>query len=345
MKKPGTKRFPTIAIVIASMIGLYILMLLFFGFPIPRGSQINPHYHTYYINCRGIYYISVENPLALINHGSWGYLKDADKNTFTILDDNWAKDATHVWFGDELIRNVDVKTFQINAGGVAVDKNNAYIRDFSNGDSYIRPCTSGIDAKTAEYFIYRLGSLQDEWMRDKDYVYHYDKRIDVDRNSFEIIGEDWFIDKQFVYITKYNSTTEQRELCRVDSLQHPSEPGYHYFRNGRNIIYIDSVIVKDVEIQRFEEVGVDKYLVNDMLFLNGTPFLKDTLDVKNARFYFHGHIAADLKNVFYVRTRLDDIDAATFQQTDDNTFEDKHFIYTLKERPWGEDYPFDKKRK
>lgn len=247
-----------------------------------------------------------------------------------------------------MIENVDVKTFHINASGVAVDKDNVYIRDYSgNGSysSYISPSHSGIDVETAEYFVYRLGSRQDEWIRDKDYVYHYDKRTDVDRNSFRIIGEDWFIDKNYVYLTVYNNKTQAWDLCRIDSLQYPIEAGYSYFRNGRNVIYGDSVIVRDIDIRRFEEIGVGKYLVNDMLFLNGEPFLKDSLDVNNATFYFYGRIVIDKHHVFFDRKQLNDIDAATFRQISNEVFEDRNYIYTIKENSWKEEYPFDRKRK
>ena len=214
-------------------------------------------------------------------------------------------------------------------------------------ENNVRQCAARQDniLREAEYFVYRLGSRQDEWMRDKDYVYHYDKRTDVDRNSFRIIGEDWFIDKNYVYLTVYNNKTQAWDLCRIDSLQYPIEPGYCYFRNGRNVIYGDSVIVRDIDIRRFEEIGVGKYLVNDMLFLNGEPFLKDSLDVKNATFYFYGRIATDKHHVFFDRKQLDDINAATFRQISNEVFEDRNYIYTIKENSWKEEYPFDKKRK
>ena len=238
MKKQELKMYSKIVTIIATIIGLFVFVSLYLVLPIPRGSKVDSDYYTYYKNIRGIYYISVEHSLELINHGSWGYLKDVDESTFTVLDNQWAKDATHVWFGDKLIKNVDAKTFHINASGVAVDKDNVYIRDYSGSgsySSYISPSNSGIDVETAEYFVYRLGSRQDEWMRDKDYVYHYDKRTDVDRNSFRIIGEDWFIDKNYVYLTVYNNKTQAWDLCRIDSLQYPIEPGYCYFRNGRKM--------------------------------------------------------------------------------------------------------------
>ena len=345
MKIKKTDTGSTIGIVIAIIIALYVLMCIFGGFPIPRGNKVNNNYYTYYKNIFGIYYISVENAPALFDHGSWGYLKDVDNQTFKVLGEGWAKDANHVWHNDKIVKNTDVNSFHINQHGVAVDKDKVFIRDSSNDKDYIRPSHSGIDVETAEYFIYRLGELQDEWMRDKDFVYHYDKRIDVDRNSFEIYGEDWFIDKDFLYKTRYNNVTQKWDLHRIDSLQRPIEGGYLYFRNGRNIIYEDSIILKDIDVQRFEEISVDKYRINNMLFLWGKPFLKDSLDVENARFYYHGHIAADNENVYYVRKLLDDIDASTFRQIDDETFEDKSYIYTIKEKAWGEAYPFVKKKK
>lgn len=345
MKIKKTDTGSIIGIVIAIIIALYVLMCFFGGFPIPRGNKVNNNYYTYYKNIFGIYYISVENAPALFNHGSWGYLKDVDNQTFKVLGEGWAKDANHVWHNDKIIKNTDVNSFHINQHGVAVDKDKVFIRDSSNDKDYIRPSHSGIDVETAEYFIYRLGELPDEWMRDKDFVYHYDQRIDVDRNSFEIYDEDWCIDKDFLYKTRYNNVTQKWDLHRIDSLQRPIEGGYLYFRNGRNIIYEDSIILKDIDVQRFEEISVGKYRINNMLFLWGKPFLKDSLDVENARFYYHGHIAADNENVYYVRKLLDDIDASTFRQIDDETFEDKSYIYTIKEKAWGEAYPFVKKKK
>ncbi len=115
--------------------------------------------------------------------------------TFRILDKSWAKDSNHVWYGSVLITNVDAKTFKINASGIPLDKNNVYIFNYDNSNTIIKPAKSHIDKETVEYFIYRLGERQDEWMRDKDYVYFNDKRINVDRNSFDIVDEDWFTDK------------------------------------------------------------------------------------------------------------------------------------------------------
>ena len=46
MKRQGSSKSSKIVIVIASLIGLYFCMLLFFGFPIPRGSKVDSNYYT-----------------------------------------------------------------------------------------------------------------------------------------------------------------------------------------------------------------------------------------------------------------------------------------------------------
>ena len=129
----------------------------------------------------------------------------------------------------------------------------------------------------------------------------------------------------------WNSSLNKWEVIKVDSLQSPIDTlnaGSHYLRNGRNIIYLANVIVKDIEVYRFEEVGLSKCIVNDMLFNNGNRILKDSLNVSEAKFYFYGHIATDKNHVFYSRKQLNDIDAASFHQIDDEIFEDKYYIYT-----------------
>ena len=89
------------------------------------GKGDNPPKDTnYYKNIRGIFYITVDNRLALINHGRFGYLKHVDTKSFHILSGEWAKDKHHVF--------VPVL--------------------YGHGDM-MRPTSCGIDVKTAEYFV------------------------------------------------------------------------------------------------------------------------------------------------------------------------------------------------
>ena len=54
---------------------------------------------------------------------------------------------------------------------------------------------------------------------------------------------------------------------------------------------------------------------------------------------------SDITSIHIYCKLLDDIDASTFRQIDNGTFEDKDYIYTIKEKAWGEEYPFVKKKK
>lgn len=212
-----------------------------------------------------------------------------------------------------------------------------------------RPSKCNMDVATAEHFVFKNNGQDWTWMRDKNFVYYDETKLDVDRNTFAPLGKTyWWTDKDYVYIDSWNSSLKKCELIKVDSLQSPVDTlnaGSHYLRNGRNIIYLGSVIARDIEVSRFEEVGLSKCIINDMLFENGERILKDSLDVSEAKFYFYGHIATDKNHVFYSRKQLNDIDAASFHQIDDEIFEDKYYIYTIKENAWREECPFERKRK
>lgn len=328
-------------------VAFYFLTCIIFVIPMPKGTRVCAKYSTFYKNGRGIYYISVDHVLNLIEYGHWGYLEDADEKSFIVLDDNWAKDKKKVWYQNKVIESADVSSFYIDESGLPKDKNHVYV--YSEDIGNFRPTKCGIDVQTAEMFVHKHNGQDWTWMRDKDFVYLDETRLDVDRNTFASLGKSyWWTDKNYVYSDSWDSSLKKNVLIRVDSLQLPIDTlnaGCQYLRNGKNIIYLSSVIAKDIDIVRFEEVGVSKCIVNDMLFYNGKRILKDSLNVPEAKFYFYGHIAADKRHVFYGSKQLDDIDASTFHQISNEIFEDKNFRYTIKENSWKEEYPFDRKKK
>ena len=325
----------------------YWFLLFFFGLPIPRGTRVCADYSTYYKNLRGIYYISVEHALSLIEYGHWGYLMNVDQATFAVLDDNWAKDKNQVWYQDRIVKAADAASFAVDKSGLPKDKHHVFVYDADMCN--FRPSKCNMDVATAEYFVFNKDGQDWTWIRDRNHVYYDETKLDVDRNTFAPLGRTyWWTDRDFIYMDQWNSALNKCELIRVDSLQSPIDTlnaGCHYLRNGRHIIHLGRVIDEGAEVERFAEGGADKCIVNDKLFENGTWILKDSLRVPEAEFYFYGHIAADKNRVFFCRKPLNDIDAATFRQRDDETFEDRNFIYTIKENVWREEYPFDRKRK
>ena len=254
--------------------GLLIWYFIFSSiFPMPRGERVNPKYGTYFKNIRGVYYISVDNCLSLINHGHFGYLENVDTKSFHVLSDDWAKDKTHIWYEDYIVKEADVSSFVLAKSGLPKDKYHVFV-PYGHGNM-MRPTNCGIDVETAEYFIKETHGWPDcSWMRDKDNVYLDEVRVDVDRESFgRFHNTYWWVDKNWIYSEIWDPKLERKTLKKVDSLQAPLDTlpstGSHYLRNGRNVIYCSKVIVKGLDISRFEEVGFDKCMVNDMLFVEG----------------------------------------------------------------------------
>lgn len=331
--------------------GAVVLVLLAMGtgFPIPllNGPRLNPQFGTYRRNLRGIYYISVDHPLQLIEVGTYGYLRGAATDSFVVLSNNWAKDSGHVWHGDDMVEEADAASFRIDKSGLAKDRNNVFVYD-AQSDAY-RPMHADIDVATAEYFVQKGDGQDWIWIRDKDRVWLDETEVQVDRNTFRPLGHsNWWVDKSWVYADYWDADSRRVVLATVDTLHAPIDTlvaGSTYLRNGRNIIYLDKVVAKDIEVRRFKDVGVSKCVVNDMLFEDGRQILKDSLDVSKAKFYFYGHIATDGRHVFYSHTLLGYVDAATFRQTGEDTFEDRNYRYTIKNNAWKEKDPFDKEWK
>lgn len=282
------KRSLKVGIFIASAVTiLFWIWAITTIFPIPRGERVNPQYSTYYKNIRGTYYISVDNCLALFNHGHYGYLDNVDTKSFQVLADNWAKDKDHVWSCDCLVKEADAASFFIDKSGMPKDKDHVYVQVFLYD---YRPTTCGIDVKTAEYFIpmyvtnvyqgftktevkKEFIGMDHRWIRDKDDVYFNEEKVDVDRKTFKKLDNTiWWIDKDWIYIDGWDSAAEKAVFTRVDSVQKPIEilsDDCRYLRNGRNIIFYSKVLVKDQDITRFEQLGYDGCRVNDMTFEDG----------------------------------------------------------------------------
>ena len=254
------------------------LLLVSAEFPFPFGVRVNWRYTTYRVNHKGIFYTS--NPIAMLafpftGNATAGYLKGADFWSFKVLDDDWAKDKSHVWFEYEPVKGVDAATFELGKNGIPKDKYHVFVNDWW----YYYPSRCGIDPTTAEYFVQMPIDFDDitekaklvwadEWMRDSRHVYFHEQRMDVDRATFRWLagtawfGEqgEWYVDKNFVYTRRrtenYNSHRDRRPpfyLVCVDTLREPLEvipiftddkqiqdTVYHasqYLRNGRNILF------------------------------------------------------------------------------------------------------------
>ena len=275
--------------------------------PIPVGVFVNWRHFTYLVNYKGVFYTN--SPFAMLafpftGNADAGYLKGADFWSFHVLDDNWAKDKSHVWYQHYPVKGVDAATFQLGKNGIPKDKYHVFVNDLW----YYSPSQCDIDPATAEYFVQQPTTFDyftrkpklewvKEWMRDSKQVYFYEQRVDVDRATFRWLAGSrydgqgkWYVDRNYVYTPR--GSRPPYELVRLDSLREPLEvipifydekekPDtlYHasyYLRNGNHILYSNGYVcrvaceveVKSIRLDRNRELG-DTYIcvINDTLRL------------------------------------------------------------------------------
>lgn len=225
--------------------------------------------YTYYKNIFGIYYISVPRPLSLISHGEWGYLPDANADSFEVLDDKWAKDRNHVWYKNKLVKKASASSFKVNKSGLASDSQHVFV-ELPNGFS-VRATVCDIDPVSAEYFVDEPWSRDGKWMRDHNSVYLDETKLDVDRHSFEKLGDYWFVDINYVYYVSFDQRIGKWRISQIDTVQTPIQYINEYLRNGRDILYRNEIILKDMDVSQFRKTNDGNVVINEREYQCGMP--------------------------------------------------------------------------
>jgi len=288
------------------------------------GDQIDPKSKGYYENIKGIYFSPENNWFEL----GMNYINGVDAETFTVLDYSFAKDKNHVYIGANILKGADATSFYVDASGLPKDKLHVFVYDPEI--SKYRPARCRIDMKSAEMPFQKNNGQDWIWLRDKDNIYLREKRLNVDRNTFRSFG-DWYIDKDKIYFVVWNSEAKTEELLTVDSIQTPIDtiPNSYYLRNGRNMIYLTKVILQNIDITTVRRLGIFDCIVNDMLLIDGKVSLKDTVDINTLQVVEEGVYYKDRNHVYYDDNILEGIDATSFRQTGDFSYEDKNGRYEI----------------
>lgn len=123
---------------------------------------------------------------------------DADPKTFQVLSNTIGKDANNVFFSGGKVGNVDAATFEILGDGLYRDKNNIYRDNISNGaeDNSTLAVYSDFDAATFEL----IDSTSIMWAKDKKGVIYAFERLDVDKETFQLISHNTGYDKDSFYM-------------------------------------------------------------------------------------------------------------------------------------------------
>lgn len=219
----------------------------------------------------------------------------ADPKTFEIINDDFAKDKTHVYSKGKVLEDSDSSTFVV--GAIPKDKFNVYLL-LTCEDNIWDQCyrkVQGADPATFEPF---LGGLH----KDKSQIFYGIKAIpDADMETFALhdggkYGYSYWYDKNYTFVMTYDGIGIIKEKCNnLDRI------GGYYLKCDNKVYYGDRLLV-----------GAD---VNTMIPVGVT-----------------GNYAKDSKSVYFDGEIVVGADAATFNIGDGINAKDKNYIYRFGKR-------------
>ena len=130
----------------------------------------------------------------------------------------YSKDKAHAWWLDKPIKGADITSFVVDGKDFAHDKNHGYYREhalpiaeykssppitiFGSDAFALERKVDGADAQTFEV-------VKEHYFRDKNYVYLDEQRLSqFDSASFRVINNKFLSDKNGIYSAYLNSPSE-----------------------------------------------------------------------------------------------------------------------------------------
>ena len=309
------------------------------------------------------------NSLVFLNNNSSsysGYIKD--RNNVCFVDNENGK--------VKIVKNADKNTFQIVNGNYGVDRKNVYY----NGEKLDSVGVEGLKIFDDNYLkdnknVYEIYTTDDEKIKIRAI-----KNLNIDVARFEnILKEAFYKDKNSVY---YIDTAEDKqELKKLEGADADTfEPGI--FSKDKNSIYVDKQRLEGVSPKGFEILDNDLNFIKDyknVFYLDraddGITFIPkiqniEGVDIATLEFaggyyskyykdknnvYFMDNrdgkikfkklsyvnpktfeivdntFARDDKNLYLFEYKLDGIDAKTFEKISSNIVKDKNGLYFLED--------------
>ena len=297
-------------------------------------------YSSYIKDRNNVYFVDNKN-------GKVKIVKNADKNTFQIVNGNYGVDRKNVYYDGEKLDSVGIEGLKIFDDSYLKDNKNVYeIYTIDDGKTKIRTIKNlNIDVASFENI------LKEAFYKDKNSVYYVDMTEDkqelkklegADADTFEpgIFSKD----KNSVYVDK------QR-------LEGVSPKGFEildndldFIKDYKNVFYLDRADDGITFIPRVQNIeGVD---VATLEFAGGyySTYYKDKnnvyfVDNRDDKIKFKklsyvnpktfemvdNTFARDDKNLYLFEYKLDGIDAKTFEKISSNIVKDKNGLYFLED--------------
>ena len=297
-------------------------------------------YSSYIKDRNNVYFVDNEN-------GKVKIVKNADKNTFQIVNGNYGVDRKNVYYNGEKLDSVGVEGLKIFDDNYLKDNKNVYeIYTTDDGKTKIRTIKNlNIDVASFENI------LKEAFYKDKNSVYYVDmtgdkqelKKLEgADADTFEpgIFSKD----KNSIYVDKQRLEGVSPKGFEI------LDNDLNFIKDYKNVFYLDRADDGITFIPRVQNIeGVD---VATLEFAGGyySKYYKDKnnvyfMDNRDGKIKFKklsyvnpktfemvdNTFARDDKNLYLFEYKLDGIDAKTFEKISSNIVKDKNGLYFLED--------------
>ena len=306
----------------------------------------NSSYSSYIKDRNNIYFVDNENRKVKI-------VKNADKNTFQIVNGNYGVDRKNVYYDGEKLDSVGIEGLKIFDDSYLKDNKNVYeIYTIDDGKTKIRTIKNlNIDVASFENI------LKEAFYKDKNSVYYVDitedkqelKKLEgADADTFEpgIFSKDKnsvFIDKQRlegvspkgfeILDNDLNFIKDYKNVFYLDR----AEDGITFIPRVQNTEGVDVATLESVGKSFFKDYFKDKN--NVYIVASERPISTDSINTKLNFYKLIGanpktfelidNFGKDDKNVYFLDKKLKGIDAKTFEEISFSIVKDKNGLHIL----------------
>ena len=303
-------------------------------------NNVGYYYSDYIRDRNNVYFVDNEN-------GKVKIVKNADKNTFKVVEKNYGMDSKNVYYNGEKLDSVGIEGLKIFDDNYLKDNKNVYeIYTTDDGKTKIRTIKNlNIDVASFENI------LKEAFYKDKNSVYYVDMTEDkqelkklegADADTFEpgIFSKD----KNSVYVDKQRLEGVSPKGFEI------LDNDLNFIKDYKNVFYLDRADDGITFIPRVQNIeGVD---VATLEFAGGyySKYYKDKnnvyfMDNRDGKIKFKklsyvnpktfemvdNTFARDDKNLYLFEYKLDGIDAKTFEKISSNIVKDKNGLYFLED--------------
>lgn len=172
--------------------------------------------------------------------GAWDHkwmTVPAEVNSFKVIKGAFGKDKNHVFYLDQILRNVDYATFTVDQSGLVKDKNQVYQKnEVYNG---VIKIITGADAKSFQYINNPKLLVDQKWAKDSGHYFMQDSLLDVDYDSFTLLTPCIFKDKDYIYF--YAGYRKLGQIKNEDGLSTFTVLDKHIARTDHHLYYHEYV--------------------------------------------------------------------------------------------------------